>query len=193
MFPDVPALITDAVGRRGLSPRNDLAERGWRFWELRTLNRHRVVAFFDQHRPIADARALNEEIRGTVTRHFRSAWWRGMAYGVVADVASIAIATDDLKTLVDVRDNPRGTLQWVVLAAGDARTALSVHTWMETYLSPVYRDMVQALKGAGFQVATARREKDGLMKLLTAVADFDLALTTLGTRRKAFPEFRDTP
>jgi hypothetical protein len=58
--------------------------------------------------------------------------------GVVADVGAIALSPDDLKALVDVRENEQGDLQWVVLVASDVRVALGVHTWVEGYLSPVY-------------------------------------------------------
>jgi hypothetical protein len=35
------------------------------------------------------------------------------------------------------------------------------------------------------------KDKDGLMKFLTGVADLEAALSSLGTRKQAFPEFRD--
>jgi hypothetical protein len=114
-----------------------------------------------------------------------------MGYGIVAEVSVTALSVDDLKTLVDGRENPKGTLQWVILIARDSRVAVGVHTWMEAYLSPVYREMLQVLQKTGFQVASARKEQDGLMKFLTGVADMNAALTSFGTRTEAFPEFRD--
>jgi hypothetical protein len=116
-----------------------------------------------------------------------------MAYGVVAEVAAISLSPDDLKTLVDVRENSKGTLQWVILVATHARVTLGVHTWMESYLSPVYRGTLQALAETGYQVSSATREKDGLMRFLTGVADVNAALRSLGTRKEAFPEFHDEP
>jgi hypothetical protein len=161
------------------------------FWELRTLNMHRVVGLLNEHRQFTDAHDLEAEIRGVVSRNFKSSWWRGMAYGVVAKVAAISLSPDDLKVLVDVRENEKGTLQWVILVARDARVAVSVHTWMEAYLSPVYRGTLQALAETGYQVASARKEKDGLMKFLAAGADIYAALHSFGTKRVAFPEFHD--
>ncbi|HYL30207.1 MAG TPA: hypothetical protein VEU27_09820 [Gemmatimonadales bacterium] len=188
-MPTLAAFIAEPARQRGLQPRDDIREPGWTFWELRTLNRHRVVGLVTEQRQFKDAGDLEAEIRGVVSRHFKCAWWRGMAYGVVADVPTISLQPDDLKVLVDVRENPNGTLQWVVLAAGDAHAAVGVHTWMESYLSPVYRSVLQSLTAAGYRVATAVRQKDGLMRFLTAVADLDLALHGFGPRR-AFPEFR---
>lgn len=191
--PDLPSISASAAMQRDLRPRNDLGEPGWTFWELRTLNLHRVVGLVNEYRQFADAHDLGAEIRGVVSRHFKSSWWRGMAYGVVAEVAAISLSPDDLKMLVDVRENSKGTLQWVILVASDARVALGVHTWVEGYLSPVYRRILQALTETGYQVASAKREKDGLMKFLTGVADLNVALRSLGTRKEAFPEFRDRP
>ncbi len=191
--PDLPSTIASAATLRDLRRRNDLSEPGWTFWELRTLNMHRVVGLLNEYRQFADAHDLGAEIRGVVSRNFKSSWWRGMAYGVVAEVAAISLRPDDLKMLVDVRENSKGTLQWVILVASDARVALGVHTWIEGYLSPVYRRILQALTETGYQVASAKREKDGLMKFLTGVADLNVALRSLGTRKEAFPEFRDRP
>ncbi|HUM16710.1 MAG TPA: hypothetical protein VL086_13535 [Candidatus Nitrosotalea sp.] len=191
--PDLPSIIAAATGPRDLRLRNDLREPGWMFRELRTLNRHRVVGLVTPYRQFESARDLEAEIRGVVARHFKASWWRGMAYGVVAEVAELSLGADDLKTLVDVRENSRGDLQWVILVASQASGVVGVHTWIEAYLSPVYRDIVQALAATGRAVATATREKDGMMKFLTGVADLNAALRSLGTRTEAFPEFRDRP
>ena len=190
---DLSAAVAAATGRRALRPRIDLHEPGWTFWELRNLNMQRVVGVVTEHRQVADGHDLESEIRGVVFRYFKPAWWRGMAYGVVADVASVSLDLDHLKSLVDIYDNAKGTLQWVVLLSEDARTALGAHTWLESYLSPVYRDILQALSDAGYRVASARREKDGLLRFLTGVADADAVVTSFGTRRARFPEFRNPP
>jgi hypothetical protein len=189
--PDVLSTIALAAQQPGMRSRNDLSEPGWMFWELRTLNMHRVVGLAGEYRQFADARDLEAEVRGVLTRNFKRAWWRGIAYGVVAEVSAISLRTDDLKLLVDIRENEKGTLQWVILVTSHARTAVGVHTWIEGYLSPVYRDILQALATKGYQVASTKREKDGLMKFLTAAADVDIAIQSLGTRKTLFPEFRE--
>jgi hypothetical protein len=189
--PNLSSIITSAVAPRALRPRNDLREPGSTFWELRTLNLHRVVGFLQHSRQFADARDLESTIRGSVTRNFKCSWWRGMGLGVVAQVATIPLSVDDLKVLVDVRENSKGTMQWAILVTSDTHVAIGVHTWMETYLSPVYRGILEGLAEAGCRVSSATRNKDGLMQLLTGVADLEAALLSLGTRRQAFPEFRD--
>jgi len=191
--PDLSSIVGSLASSRRLTLRTDLAEPGWTFWELRTLNMHRVIGLLTGDREFDDARQLEAAIRGAVSRHFKRAWWRGMAYGAVVQAGAISLGADDLKRLVDVRENAQGTLQWVILVSSHAPVALGVHTWMEAYLSPVYRGALQALTAHAYRVASATKEKDGLMKFLTGVADLDVALGSLGTRRKAFPEFRDRP
>jgi hypothetical protein len=188
---DLTSIIASATVQRELQPRKDLREPGWTFWELRTLNMHRVVGLLHEHREFLDAHDFEATIRRVVSRNFKTSWWRGMGYGIVAEVAVSSLRDNDLKVLVDGRENSKGTLQWVVLVARDARVAVGVHTWMETYLSPVYRNTLQALGATGFQVSSARKEKDGLMKFLTGVADLNVALRSFGTRTEVFPEFRN--
>jgi hypothetical protein len=151
---------------------------------LRNLNMHRVVGLLGAHQPFADAGDLEAAIRGAIARNFKRAWWRGLAYGVVAEVAATSWSPDDLKGMVDIYENSKGVLQWVILTAVDDRAAIAVHTWMESYLSPVYRDTLAGLTAVGYGVTTAVKGKDGLLKFLTGVS---------ATRGVAFPEFRDHP
>jgi hypothetical protein len=190
-LPSLPAIISPAVGLRGLKVRSDLAVPGWMFWELRTLNRHRVVGLLKAHRTFASAQDLNDEIRGVLGREFKRAWWRGIAYGAVVEVDDVALKPDDMKMLVDVRENEKGDLQWVILVAADRHVAVGVHTWIEAFLSPAYRAILLSLESMGCQVHSVRREKDGLMKFLTGVANLDVALHTLGQKRVMFPEFQN--
>ena len=181
--PDLPSIITSAVSPRELKPRHDLREPGWMFWERRTLNMHRVVGLLQPYRQLADAHDLGATIRGAVARNFRRSWWRGLGLGVVAEIASTHLTADDLKAVVDVRESSTGTVQWIILAAGDTHVAVGVHTWMETYLSSVYRATLDGLAGAGCQVSSGTKDKDGLMKLITWLSR--------GTGKRAFPAFRD--
>src|SRR5262252_5298457 len=107
-FPGLVSIITPAVAPRGLALRADLAVPDWTFWELRTLNRHRVVGLFKARRPFASIQELDQEIRGVLSREFKRSWWRGIAYGVVVDVSTISLKPEDLKALVDVRENSQG-------------------------------------------------------------------------------------
>jgi hypothetical protein len=130
---------------------------------------------------LTDVQDLEGEIRSAVSRNFHRAWWRGFAYGAVLEVQVNSSSPEDLERLIDIYENREGVLQWVILVANDGQTAVGLHTWMETYLSPIYRDVLRTLTTGGYHVATAVRGKDGLLKFLTGVAE---------TRGIAFPEFQ---
>ena len=98
-------MVSGSDSQPGMRPRSDLNEQGWMFWELRNLNIHRVVGLAGEYRQFTDARDLEAEIRGVLMRNFKRAWWRGIAYGVVAEVPGISLRSDDLKLLIDVREN----------------------------------------------------------------------------------------
>ena len=168
--------------------RADIQEPGWTFWELKNLNIHRVVGLRQAGLNVRDARALDAELRGALARNFKRAWWRGIAYGVIVDVGSLTLSPDDLKILVDAYENNKGDMQWVILLAGDARQATGIHTWIEGFLSPVYRDLLQQLQNNGYQITSAMKEKTGLLKFLTAVAN---GQSRALTGRDRLPDFVD--
>ena len=180
--PDLAMIIEAAAMQKKLQRRSDIEEPGWTFWELRNINMHRVVGLLKEQRRFADPHDLETEIRGTIARNFKRAWWRGLAYGVVAEVTPISWNPDDLKVLVDIYESSKGVLQWVVLVSHDDRTAIGVHTWEEAYLSFVYRSALGSLAAAGYRVTTAVKGKDGLLKFLTGVSEL---------KGVTFPEFRD--
>lgn len=185
---ELSAILASAALQKDMHARMDINEPGWTFWEHRNINIHRVVGFLRAAREYPDARALDAELRGAMARHFKRAWWRGIAYGVVANVGALAPSPEDLKILGDAYENAKGTMQWVILIGPDARTATGVHTWVEGFLSPVYRSVLQSLSGKGCQVASVMKEKDGVLRFLTAVAD---GRVMAQTGRPAFSEFRD--
>ena len=187
-LPELSTIVGAAAAQKDMRARTDLSEPGWAFWERRNLNMHRVVGLFRGSQQATDARRLDAELRGALARNFKRAWWRGIAYGVVANVGAVSWTPDDLKLLVDAYENEKGTMQWVVLVTGDTRKVTGVHTWIEGYLSPVYRDILQTLAARGCQITSIMKGKDGLMKFLTAVAD---GRTRALTGHGAFPEFRD--
>lgn len=180
---DLSAIVGEAAARRGLRRRDDLSVPGWTFWELRTINRHRVVGLLDEYRTFADVRDLEAEVRAAITGNFKRSWWRGLAYGVVAEVEPLAWRPDDLEPLIDIYENRKGVFQWLVLAAPDGRRAIGAHTWETVFLSPVYREVLATLTANGYQVATAVKGMGGLWKVLTGVSEL---------QGVSFPEFRDT-
>ena len=184
----LPHIVTSAVGPKGMQLRSDLPEPSWTFWERRTVNIHRVVGLSRAERRFTDARTLDTELRAAFARNFKRAWWRGIAYGAVVNVGTLTLAPDDLKILVDEYENSKGTMQWAILLAGDEPRAIGVHSWVEGFLSPVYRAVLQGLSDHGYRIESVMKEKNGLMTVLTAVAD---ARARAYTGRRAFPEFHD--
>jgi hypothetical protein len=174
---DLDAEISELT-REKLKARTDVGDADWSFWERKNLNMHRVVASWRRGGGITDAVGLRESARTAIRRRFRRAWWRGLAFGIAVEVDSIGVPPADLAALVDGRENVQGTWQWVVLVSRDGK-ALAVHTWIEGYLSPIYVGVLERLRAQGFEVTSARKEKDGLMKLLTAA------------RPGLFPGFRE--
>jgi hypothetical protein len=174
---DLPELLSSLVEGR-LPARHELSEPDWSFWERRNLNIHRVVGLWTPRQRL-EASELKTEARSAIARHFHRSWWRGLAFGVVAAVRDITLSPSDLQELIDGRENVKGTWQWVVLVSDSKKAALGVHTWIEGYLSPVYRDLLGELQGTEYQVTSVRKEKDGLLKFLTAA------------KPRAFPNFRN--
>jgi hypothetical protein len=151
-----------------LRARGDIPESEWCFWEKRNLNIHRVVGLWTGGP--SSARTIGKETRATLARHFRRAWWRGLGFGAVVEVRDIEGFPEEFRELVDGRENSKGTWQWVVLVSPEHRKAAGLHTWIEGYLSPVYRALLAFLHEQGFEIESVRREKDGLMKVLTAAS-----------------------
>lgn len=188
--PDIPLVVGSAASSKGLRPRNDIVEPGWTFWELRNLNLHRVVALLRAFRQFSDPPDLERDVRSTISRHFQRAWWRGMAYGVVVESASLQ-TLDGILEMVDSRDSRKGTLQWMIAIAPGNPVAIGVHTWIEGFLSPVFRGVLEELDVQGFDVTRLTRPKDGLMGIIAEVADLRAAITSFNVEQEAFPEFRD--
>lgn len=149
----------------------------WRFWEKRNWNLHRVVALWTPGS--SSAREVGIAARAVIEKRFRCAWWRGLGFGVVVEVRDVEGFPEAFLPLVDGRENRAGTWQWVILVSSSRRKAAGLHTWIEGYLSPVYRGLLERLGDRGFAVESVRKEKDGMMKLLTAA------------KPRLFPDFRN--
>lgn len=160
----------DTILQRKLRPRESAPDPAWRVWEHKTLNRHRGVLHW---RPAGEAPTfarVADVMRGQAAASFRVSWWRGFAFGALVELPKVPADVDALKGVIDVRDNPKGTWQWTVVVCPPARTAVGIHTWIEGYLSPVYRGLIDLHREQGFEVGSVRKEKDGLMNFLTSIA-----------------------
>ncbi len=153
-----------------LRPRESGSDPAWRVWEHKTFNIHRGVLHW---RPAAESPTfdrISRSIREQVAASYRISWWRGFAFGALVEAPVVPEDVDAIESVIDVRVNAKGTWQWTILACPPARTVVGVHTWIEGYLSPVYRGLTDLYREQGYEVGTVRKEKDGLMKFLTTVA-----------------------
>jgi hypothetical protein len=181
---DLAAIVGRAADIRSLRQRTDIVDPGWTFWELRNLNIHRVVALLETDAAFADVGALGSVVRPAIARHFRRAWWRGLACGVVVGSGGEPWTPAQLSALVDERERRVAIVQWVLSVDAAGGAAVGVHTWLESYLSPVYRAALDGLASSGVRIATGIRERDGLLRLLTDVAELEGA---------SFPAFHGEP
>lgn len=177
-----------AAGRLRRNSTLDNADFTW--WEQKTLNMHRAVVLWTP-RNLDSIDRLREAVRDEQRRRAPSSWWRGMGFGAVVAVPSLTLSPDELALLIDVRKNGTGTWQSAVLAATEARAAVGVHTWAEGYLTPVYRALLGGLEKAGYAVCRTKREKDGLMRVLTGAANLAVTVRSLGLKRTVLAEFDD--
>ncbi len=181
----------DRAAEGKLKRRADLAVEPWNFWEHRTLNIHRAVGLWRPSFSAPGSGRLDEQVRTVMETHFRSAWWRGFAFGVVIDVPQMPLAFDSFASLIDPQNRAKGTWQWTVVVSPKEKTAFGVHMWMEGYLSPVYRNVLAALEADGYDVSRLKAKKDRTMKLITSIINLEHTVKTLGMSRTVLEEFED--
>ncbi len=163
-------MSVDDILQTKLRLRESGPDHAWRVWEHKTLNLHRGVLHW---RPVGESptfERISRSIRVRVASTYRISWWRGFAFGALVETPTIPKDVEALKSVIDVRDNPKGTWQWTFLVCPPARTTVGVHTWIEGYLSPVYRGLIDLYRAQGYEVGSVRKEKDGLMNFLTSIA-----------------------
>ena len=167
---------------RGLRQRTDISDAGWTFWELRTLNMHRVIGLAEPLGVPATVADLEGTLRDDIRHTFHRSWWRGLATGIAVSLDPGSWTPAEIAPLVDIRERGTALIQWIVVVAPDLSRAIGAHTWEQVFLSPVYRAVVRELARGGCDVSTAVKEKNGLLRLLTAVGDLE---------GMPFPEFHD--
>ena len=142
----------------------------WGVWEHKTLNMHRGVLHWRPRDAPAAYGDVTSAVRAKVAECFKRSWWRGFGFGVVVELdrmpAGIEAADDD----IDTRDNRKGTWQWSVLAFREPQVALGIHTWTHGYLTEVYTLLLAHYESQGYRVGGFTKEKDALLRFLSAVS-----------------------
>ncbi len=163
-------MTVDDILRARLHTRDDIAGSEWRLWEYKTFNLHRGVLHWLPAGEPAIGSPLAERVREQVEARFRVSWWRGFGFGVIVESAAIPQDLTAIEASIDIRANGKGTWQWTVFVCPPSRIAIGVHTWVEGFLTSTYRQLIDHYQGSGYTVTSARKEKDGVMRVLTAAA-----------------------
>jgi hypothetical protein len=142
---------------------------GCNSWQHKTLNMHRGVIHWDATTTPCTVMEIQDKVRTIVRQRLRPSWWRGFGFGAVVSLSDVDDSLKEVANLVDVRNNGKGTWQWIVLHFPSLQTALGVCTWTEGYLAPVYHDLLAALREEGLECESHQREMDTLQKTLITI------------------------
>jgi hypothetical protein len=138
-------------------------------WEHKTFNTHRGVL----HLRFTESQSLfqmSETVTQRVSELFRVSWWRGFGFGAVLESPNIPEDVATIDSYIHTRAKSKATWQWIILTCPTAETAIGVHTWVEGYLTPVFRRLLDHYESLGYQVGSFKKEKDQLMQFLTTAA-----------------------
>jgi hypothetical protein len=161
-------MLPEFIGAR-LKPWTVDLPPSWQLWQYKSLNMHRGVIHWDATSITCTLTEIRDQIRTVVRDRFRPSWWRGFGFGVIVSLNHVDESFKGVADLVDVRNNGKGTWQWIVLHFPASQAALGVCTWTEGFLAPVYRDLLSALRNSGFTCESYQKDMDALMKGLTAI------------------------
>jgi hypothetical protein len=177
----IPTACMDSLGfcRKGVMLPSFIGERlqllatdlppSWQLWQYKSFNMHRGVIHWDATSTTCTFADIRDQVRTAVLAQYRPSWWRGFAFGVIVSLNHLDESFQGIDELVDVRNNSKGTWQWIVLHFPTLKTATGIQTWTDGYLAPVYNDLLAALQTSGFTCETHRKDMDALMKSLFAI------------------------
>jgi hypothetical protein len=160
--------IADILSQR-LNRIQASSDAEWQVWEHKTFNIHRAVLEWTPGGTGRTYAEMSPAIRAEVARRLKVSWWRGMGFGIVVHLAAVPQGLEACLDDIDGRANSRGTWQWSVFVLERNRAAIGAHMWMSGYLSVVYNALLQVCELEGYQIASCKKEKDKLMRFLTAI------------------------
>jgi hypothetical protein len=161
--------LESILGAR-LRRRESVDCQSWHIWERKTLNLHRGVLHWQPVDESLSFETMSQCIRERVKETYRVSWWRGFGFGTLIESPVLPKDIAVIVSNIDTRANSKGTWQWTVIACPPTRIALGIHTWIEAYLSPVYRELIGHYESVGFQVASFKKEKDKFFEFIAAIA-----------------------
>ena len=133
----------------------------YQLWEKKTLNLHRGVLAMYPDEPFSSGAEVEQRIRATVKEEYnlRWSWLRGFAYGAFVMAPNVPDDAEKLENCIDRYNNMSGVFQWLVFVSAKPRVAFGIHTWIEGYLSPIFRNLVQYIADDGLDCPTFVRDK----------------------------------
>ena len=141
-----------------------------RIWECRTLNSHRAVIYLDERTRFSSTAEVQTRLRDLLSSalNLRWIWLRGFAYGVYIHAPNLPDDAELLEQCVDIYNNSKGTLQWLVFVSDDPAIAFGIHTWAEVKLSLTYRNIIAAIEtGGGPRCQSFVRDKGAFFEFVT--------------------------
>jgi hypothetical protein len=164
---DLP-ILEALIGRRLKRLPSDLPT-SWTLWQRKTLNIHRGIIHLDLRGSAVSLERVRDDVRRTVRDCFRPSWWRGFGFGTILSLSEADDSLTQVADLIDVRNNGKGTWQWIILHFESPSAAIGVCTWTEGYLAPIYREFLEERRQAGCLCESHKKDMDAVLKALHAI------------------------
>jgi hypothetical protein len=118
---------------------------------------------------VVSLESVGEQVRRSVQDVFRPSWWRGFGFGTVLSLREADDSPIHAANLIDVRNNGKGTWQWIILHFESPGAAIGICTWTEGYLAPIYREFLDKRRQAGCFCESHKKEMDAVLKALHSI------------------------
>ena len=155
-----PVTVEEAIAAR-LTPKEPRSlSAPYALWEIRRLQLHRGVVYLRSETP-SSASEIHERLRSIVADEFnlRWTWLRGFGFGAVIHTKSLPSDLHLLENCIDRRNRLCGVFQWVVFVSDEPAVAFGIHTWMEGYLSGIYRALLATVRAREIPCEAFVRDK----------------------------------
>ena len=130
----------------------------------KTFKMHRCVLLAN---PEQEINRTAEEIRAIVLSYQKSSFFRGMGFGVILKVASIAAVQEEFQSSINTATKSQGIWQWTILHSSKDRQAIGFHTWTEGFISDIFRSILIQFSSDGYRVSDHKAEMAGFFKFMT--------------------------
>ena len=144
-------------------------------WVYKTWDRHCAILRTVNNCPHFDPVDYSITARKRIVELTRPNFFRGLAFGTILELEEMAPNVTQLVDAIDTRQRSRSVWQWIVILFPREQIALGIHTWMQVFLTPFQRAILDALRQADWEVREFKKEKDAVMKFLQATSPHKFA------------------